>query len=195
MNEEKELSGEERLQLINRMIHEGKNYYNESGLVPLIGGFSVVLCSLLAYFSVKSFHIPFSPFLLLILIYPLQVYFSLKQEKKKAAKTFTDEAIDHVWAGFYLTIIIVAVTSIFINTGYYVFSLCLFLGGLTSLITALIVKVRLLIFLSLLTLLIASVSLRFQNENIYLLLALASITVWIIPGFMMNAYQKKSQHG
>jgi len=54
---------------------------------------------------------------------------------------------------------------------------------------------RTLILLALLTLIIARLSLRIQNENCYLLLALASIIVWIIPGFIMNAYLKKAQHG
>ena len=193
MNEEIDLTGEERLQLINRMVQEGKKYYNESGLVPLIGGFSVIVCSLLAYFAAKTFYFPFNPFLLLIPVYPLQVFLSHKQEKKKLAKTFTDEAIDHVWAGFYITIIIVAIAANIVSIGFYAYSLCMFLAGLTSLITALIVKDRKLIVLAVLTLIIASVSLKFQNENCYLLLALAAVLVWVIPGFMMNAYLKKAQ--
>ena len=62
--EEKQLSNEESLQLINRMIYQAKGYFHESGLSALIYGFSILICSLLAFFREKEMlFFPFNPFL------------------------------------------------------------------------------------------------------------------------------------
>jgi hypothetical protein len=42
--EEKQLSGEESIQLITRMISQAKNYYYESGLSALLWGFTNLIC-------------------------------------------------------------------------------------------------------------------------------------------------------
>src|SRR5689334_16704124 len=104
MEEEKKLSGEESLQLITRMIYEAKGYYRESGIGGLMYGFSVLLCSVLAYLREEDIiNLPFHPFYLMIPVFFVEGWVHFKEEKKKAAKTFTDEAIDYVWMGFFLS--------------------------------------------------------------------------------------------
>ncbi|MEJ7683804.1 MAG: hypothetical protein WKG06_39280 [Segetibacter sp.] len=103
MNEsEKELTGEESLKLINRMIYEAKGYFYESGIGALVWGFSILLCSLLTYaIDVRIITFPFAPFYLLVPVFFVQAWIQMKENKKKKAKTFTDEAIDYVWTGFF----------------------------------------------------------------------------------------------
>lgn len=195
MQEEKQLSERESLELINRMIHEGKNYFRESGISALIGGFSVVVCSLLAYFMTKGLSFPFNPFYLLIIAFLLQVYFSLKEEKKKEAKTFTDAAIDYIWMGFCIAVLIVVVTGTIKELGYMIVSIVLLLMSFASFFTSMIAKYRFMIFASIVCWILTAASFLLLNENSYLLLAAASILVWVVLGFMMNAYLKKLQHG
>ena len=64
--EEKQLTEKESLALINQMIHEGKNYFQESGAGPIAGGIGVVISSLLAYAVAKGASFPFNPFYLVI---------------------------------------------------------------------------------------------------------------------------------
>lgn len=192
---EENLSEQESLELINRMIHEGKNYFDESGTGPLIGGFSVLICSLLAYLSSKGWHFPFHPFYLLIPAFILQTYFWKKTEQQKKAKTFTDEAIDRVWGGFYISAAIVVVAGILSGIEYIIIPVCLFLSALAAFCTGMMAKFRYHIFTAVACWCLAAASLFFLNENSYLLLAVAAIIVWIIPGFMMNAYLKKLHYG
>src|ERR1044072_990473 len=103
--EEKELSGEESFKLINRMIYEAKGYFYESGISALVYGFSILICTALTYFDDKKIiSFPFAPFYLMIPVFFIQAYIQLKENKKKKAKTFTDEAIDFVWSGFFLSV-------------------------------------------------------------------------------------------
>jgi len=194
MEEEKQFSEKESLELIKRMIYEGKNYFHESGIASLIGGFGVVIYSLLAYFIARGLSFPFNPFYLLIITFTFQIYFSLKEEKKKEAKTFTDEAIDYVWLGFFISVIIIVIAGSLAHIGYMMISVCLFLNALAAFFTGMITKFPYLIFASIVSWLLAAASFFLLNENSFLLLALAAILVWIIPGFMLNAYLKKLQH-
>src|SRR5256885_9753000 len=99
--EEKEMTGQESFQLINRMIYEAKGYYYENGIAALVYGFSIFFFSILAFMIEKKiFTFPFHPFYMLIPVFFVQSWIQYKQEKKKKAKTFTDEAIDYVWTGF-----------------------------------------------------------------------------------------------
>ncbi|CAN5126950.1 hypothetical protein BH11BAC6_BH11BAC6_17500 [soil metagenome] len=49
MENEKQLSEKESLQLINRMINEAKGYFHESGFAALVYGFTILLCSILCH--------------------------------------------------------------------------------------------------------------------------------------------------
>ncbi len=185
--EEKEMTGQESFQLINRMIYEAKGYFYENGLSPLVYGFSVLICSVLSFIMARGImRLPFHPFYLLIPVFFVQSWIHYLQDKKKKAKTFTDEAIDYVWTGFFLASII-SLAALFAGLGYITISVILFLNAFASFMTGMISKFRYLIVTSVIVLLIAACSFFMLNENIYLLLAVVAIMVWIIPGFMLRA--------
>lgn len=188
--EEKEMTGQESFQLINRMIYEAKGYYYENGLSALVYGFSALICSVLSFIMVKGIiRFPFHPFYIWIPLFFIQSWIHYSQDKKKQAKTFTDEAIDHVWTGFFLSSI-VSLSALFAGLGYLVISIILFLNAFATFLTGMITKFRYLIVTSVVVLLLAAGSFFMLNENIYLLLAVAAIMVWIIPGFMLRAMFK-----
>lgn len=189
--EEKEISGEESLRLINEMIYEAKGYFYESGISVLVYGFSGLICSVLSYLrEAEILKIPFNPFYLFIPVFFAQTFIQLKEEKKKKAKTYTDSAIDSVWIGFFLSVI-AALTGNFANAGYIIVTIVLFLVGFAAFLTGALAKFRYNMFAGIMCFVLAAISFFMLNENIYLLLASASILVWIIPGFMMRAYFKK----
>lgn len=196
MNEsEKELTSEESLKLINRMILEAKGYFHESGMSALIWGFSILLCSLIAYaIDTDAFNFPFPPFYMLVPVFFVQAWISIKENKKKKAKTFTDETIDYVWTGYFLSAI-AACSASFAGITYMAVTIVLFLTGFATFLTGMIAKFNYHKIAGVICLLFASVSFFIQNPYIYLLLALTAIMVWIIPGFILNITFKKQQYG
>ena len=118
--EEKNLSGEESLKLINRMIYEAKGYFHESGLSGIIYGVSIFICCVLAWlFEKGTIDFPFHPLLLMTPVFFIQGWVQYKEEKKKKAKTFTDEAIDYVWLAYFLSVF-AALCGNFVNAGYII---------------------------------------------------------------------------
>ncbi|HVX48542.1 MAG TPA: hypothetical protein VHB48_00240 [Chitinophagaceae bacterium] len=195
MHEEKELTGEESLKLISRMINEARGYFYESGLGALVYGFAAVICCILSYFSeTGKINFPFHPFYLMAPVFVLQGFIQYREEKKKKAKTFTDEAIDYVWTGFFIAIL-AAMCAGFAGIHYVQISFVIILAGLASFLTGTLSKMRYLVVCSFVCWAAGIFSFFLQNPNIYLVLAFVAALIWIVPGFILNAYFKKQQHG
>jgi hypothetical protein len=191
MEQEENFSEKESLQLINRMIHEAKGYYYESGMAALVYGFSILLCSALSWLTAKGMiAFPFQPFYLLIPVFFVQSFIQMREERKKKAKTFTDEAIDYVWMGYFLAVFTTCCAA-FAGFGYIIVSIVLILTGLATFLTGMISKFRYHTFVSFAIWIIAAISFFFQNETAYILLAASSILTWIIPGFILNSVFRK----
>jgi hypothetical protein len=189
--EEKKISEQESLQLISRMIYEAKGYYYENGMAALVYGFSILLCSALTFMMEKKFiSFPFHPFYILIPIFLIQTRIQYKLEKKKKAKTFTDEAIDYVWIGFFLASI-ASFSAVFAGLGYVSIIIIFFLMAFACFLTGMLSKFRYHVVCSIVCLIVGAVSFFIQNENIYLLLAAIAILVWVIPGFILRSKFKE----
>jgi hypothetical protein len=192
--QEKQLSERESLELINRMIHEAKGYFYESGIAALVYGFTILVCSILTYLMEKKFiTFPFHPFYILVPVFFVQAWIQYKEERKKKAKTFTDEAIDYVWIGFFLSAI-AAFCANFAGLGYITITIILFLSAFATFLTGMIAKFRYNIICSIVCWIVAAISFFMLNPNIYLLLGTVAILAWIVPGFILNATFKKLQH-
>lgn len=162
--EEKELSNEESLRLINRMIYEAKGYFYESGIGALVYGFSILLCTSSTYPDDKGIiRFPFVPFYLMVPVFFIQAWIQLKENKKKQAKTFTDEAIDFVWTGFFLSVI-ASLAGVFAGAGYIIITIILFLMGFAAFLTGAIAKFKYDIVCGIVCLLMAAFSFFIQNE-------------------------------
>ena len=192
--EEKQLSNEESLKLINRMIYEAKGYFYESGISGLVYGFSITICSLLTYFREKEMlAFQFDPFYLMTPIFFLQGWIQYKEEKKKKAKTYIDESIDYVWLGYFLSVF-AALCGNFANAGYIIITIILFLTAFAAFLTGMLTKFRYHVICGIISMLIAIVSFFMQDVDIYLLLAIMAVMVWLIPGFILRAHFKKQHH-
>jgi hypothetical protein len=194
MQEEKIMTEQESLNLISRMIYEAKGYYYESGLSWLVYGFSVLICSVLSYMrDEKIIEFPFHPFYILVPVFFVLGWMQWKEEKKKKAKTFTDEAIDYVWLGFMLSSL-VAFAAGFAGLYYISIAIILVLIAFATFLTGMISKFKYHIVCSFISWILAIISFFMLNPYIYFLLAANAVLVWIIPGFMLRAHFKKLQH-
>jgi hypothetical protein len=191
MPEEKQLTEQESLQLIGRMIYQAKNYYYESGLGGLLYGFSVLVCSGLAYLrDTQVIAFPFQPFYLFIPVFFAQAWLQWNEEKKKKAKTFTDEAVDYVWMGFFISAL-AAWCGAFAGLQYSIVSIIIFLMAFAAYVTGSLTKFRYHIVAAFICWALAIASFFMQDPGVYLLLATAAVLVWIVPGFILNAHFRK----
>src|SRR3989442_13302254 len=103
--EEESLSHEQSMELITKMINQGKNYYYESGFGSLLWGFTNLICFILAYLeNALKFRFPVTPFVLLLVALVIQLYYDRKESRKRKAWTYTEEALHYIWITFGIAI-------------------------------------------------------------------------------------------
>jgi hypothetical protein len=194
MDEEKQLSEEESLKLITQTIHEAQGYFYESGKGPLTYGFSIIVYSVLTYVREENiFAFPFHPFYLLIPVIFIQAWIQVKEEKKKKAKTFTDQTIDYVWLGFFISAL-AAWCANFAGLEYTAVAIILFVTAMATFLTGMVAKFKYSIIAGCICWLVAILSFFLLTPAIYLLLGATAVLVWVIPGFILRFYFKKLQH-
>jgi len=195
MQQEEQLSGEESLNLINRMIQEAKGYSYETGLAAIIYGFTAIVCSGLSFLREKEIiQFPFHPFYLMVPVFFIQSWVQYREEKKKLAKTFTDEAIDYIWIGFFLCVL-AALCAGFAGIHYIQISFIIIVAALAAFLTGMVSKMRYMIVSGFICWALGIISFFVLNPYIYLLLTAVAIVIYVVPGFLLNAYFKKQQHG
>ena len=93
--EEKTLSEKESLELITTMINKAKNSYHEKGIGPILWGSIITICSLITFFRLQyNFELPFDIWLLTLIALIPQLFFSIRDRKKRKTKSYNDDAMD-----------------------------------------------------------------------------------------------------
>ena len=95
---------------------------------------------LLTWLIVGLMNFPFSPFYLMVPVFFMQAFIQVREDKKKKVKTFTDEAIDYVWIGFFLASF-GAFCGFFAGESYSIITIIIFLSGMAAYITGAISKI------------------------------------------------------
>jgi hypothetical protein len=187
--EEKQLSGEESLRLITRMISQAKNYYYESGLSALLWGFTNLVCFILAYLvdTVKGFNLPFNPFYLMGITFILQFYYDRKEAKFKGTKSYLDDAHTYVWVAFGICVLILTIVGAITNIGYIVLPLLLLFFGMPTFISGCISKFKPFIIGGIFCWILSIIAFLYKSEESLLLVAAGAGIAWIIPGFILRA--------
>lgn len=187
--EEKQLSGEESLQLITSMISQAKNYYYESGMGCLLWGFTNLICFTLEYFreTVNGFKLPFSPFYLMVITFILQLYYDRKEAKFKGTKSFIDEVHIYVWSAFGICVLILTIVGAIADIGYIVLPVLLLFFGMPTFITGCIKKFKPFIIGAIFCWILSIISFLYKGNESLLMVAAGSGLAWIVPGFILRA--------
>lgn len=195
--EEKELSYEESLKLINNMIGKAKKSYVTKGIAAIVWGALIVICSLVTWAEIQfKSDIGFDVFILLILAIVPQVYFSAKEKRSKKFVSFEEGTAGYVWMAFGIAIFITS----FYNSKYGTSessTLIMILYGIPTFITGGMVKFRPMIIGGIICWALSIVSVYTPVKIDMLLMACCGLFAWLIPGIILwNRYQKsKLQHG
>jgi len=196
--QEEQFSGDESLRLIQSMINKAKNQFSENGHLYLIWGWVVLVCSItqfvLLYFYQyeKSYLVWFACWGAFI----YQAIYIYRREKKKYVRTYTDEIIAYVWVAFVILMVLFGFHfGKVLGDDYYKFISPGFLAlyGLPTFLSGAILRFRPLVIGGICCWVLSAISAFVNNDFQLLLLGLAVIIAWIIPGYILqNKYRKQS---
>ena len=194
--EEKQLSGQESLALINQMISKAKNEITDNGFGWLLWGAMIFLASITTY-VVLEFDLNMSPFIgwnvFGLIAIPLMVYNLIRHKRTLKTRTYVDELLYIIDIGFTICIFVIILSmniSVDANEGFGYF---LMVYGFLMLIQGSAIRFRPL-FIGAIINWAGSLAIFFNKEFKYdmLITAAAVFIGYIIPGLMLrNQYRKR----
>lgn len=206
--EEKQLTEQESLQLIQQMISRAKNNFVDTGIGPILWGAVITLCSLVQYCIIQfSWKLPFDIWLLALVAIIPQILISVRERRERKAKGWDDDIMGYVWLCFGVGIFVVN----FINnvaadtlhpiindyrelTGktdapsFWTFgtSYLLFVYGYPTIVTGAARKFRLMTIGGIVCWVAALISAFSETKVDFLLMALSATLAWLIPGIVLR---------
>ncbi len=194
--EQQELSTRDSLQLIEQMINKAQNRFSENGHLYLLWGWVVLICSITSFVAIYFYNNAKVLMYVWMLTIPTVVYqmvYLARVKKNTSVRTYTDEINSYVWLVFVIMGFLVGI--IIGRSGYpQLFNpLILMLYGMPTFLSGVILKFTPLRMGAISCWILALVSVFIPYQFSFLLLAVAVITTWIIPGYLLRS-RFKTQH-
>ncbi|MBP9099207.1 MAG: hypothetical protein KBF74_10360 [Ferruginibacter sp.] len=220
--EEKELNEQESLSLISEMIQKAKSSFHESGTSAILWGSVVAFCGLVSFMQAQfSFNIGFNVWLLIFVAVIPQVYITIREKKKKFVKSHQAAATDNVWLVYAISLVAVLLyqnivpsvsNKLVLNDGiqllqknietgemknFYFFipgmaSIYLIIYAFPTIATGLINKFKPMIWGAVVCYALFVISLYTSFKYDMLMLGLAGIANWLIPGLILRDRYNKN---
>ena len=185
---EQPLNEQTSLLLIESMINKAKNRFSESGTLYLIWGIVIFVCSITQFIATYFYNYSEVYYIWyltwLVLIY--QVYFLARKKKREKVKTYTDEILGYVWICF-IVCLVMLVFIVLYNKAYLLVNPAILVAyAIPTFLSGAILKVRSLFLGGICCWILALSTVFIPAEFHILLIAVAVLVAWIVPGIHMR---------
>ena len=188
------LSASDSLKLIESMIHQAQNRFTENGTLYLLWGWTIFLCSLVQYFSLKftSFSNASLIWLLVVFVMLYQIFYLSKKRKTDKVTTYSDEIIGYVWMtfGICMGLLIIIMNKLHIWMLFYPFIFLFY--GIPTFLSGAIMRFKPLMFGGICCWILSIAASFITSIEVILLLVPAVLFGWIIPGYLLRARFKSA---
>ncbi|RYZ54393.1 MAG: hypothetical protein EOP49_05285 [Sphingobacteriales bacterium] len=221
--EEKHISEQESLRLIQEMIGKAKSHFHESGASSMLWGTVIGVCGLVSFAEQQwNFSIGFDIWILTLAAIIPGVWFNIRESKRRMVKTHQEVATNMVWNVFGISIVCLVLYGNIIpgvserlfasehiellsrntltgETTHYrpstlsLSSIFLVIYAFPTLATGLITKFRPMTIGAVLCYCFFIASLFTSFKYDMLLSGLAGIGNWLIPGLILNSRYRKAK--
>jgi hypothetical protein len=197
MTNDEDFTHTDSLAVIQTMINKAKDQFSENGHLYLLWGWVILICSI-GHFTLTNFFAYKDASLIWMLSWVAviyQTYYLWKQGKKRKVKTYTDDVIGWIWISFVILMFLFGfLFARALGPEYYKFMNVGFLAlyGMPTFLSGITLRFRPLIIGGVSCWLLSVIAGFVPFEYHLLLLALAVIVAWIIPGYALRARYKKT---
>jgi len=199
MNEEN-FDPKQSLLLIESMINRAKDKFAEDGSMYLLWGWVVFVCSLTQFVLMHFFKYPYHYVVWfaswIIVIY--QLVYIRKKIRRRRVRTYTGYILGYVWLTFVIVIFLLAFLIGRLTEGDYymhISPILLTIYGIPIFLSGIILRFKPLVIGGIGCWVLSIVAMLIENYDYqFLLIPLAMIIAWIIPGYLLRAkYKLQSQ--
>lgn len=190
--EDKELSPQESLNLIQAMISKARKRYSDNGYYFLLWGWITAIASLFHFFTATytDFEYPFAGWSLTFVGAVLSVIKSNKQKRKAQVTDYTDKLYGWLWLSLGL-----AMFTIIFNgdrLGWNTVPFILLLAGVGTNVSGAMMGFRPLQFGAIVFWLLSFVAFRVEENYQMLLMATGVAFGYLLPGYLLKKNYSKN---
>lgn len=189
--EDKELSPQESLDLINSMIGKARERYTNNSFYFLLWGWLVILGSVLHYWFAKEAIIedPQMAWAIMPVGAVISIIHGIKQDKKATVTHYTDKLYGWLWMSIGVSMVIIIVNGQYLN--FQIIPLILMVAGIGTFVSGSMMKVGILRFGAICLWVGSFAAFQFQELDQLPINALAIAIGYLLPGYVMKAKNKK----
>ena len=186
--QEAELSPQESLLIIDSMISKARNRFSENGFMYLLWGWLIFICAVGQFALIKLNWFAHPEIIWastwLAVIYQV-IYFSFRK-KKENVKTYSDGIISSIWISFGICMFVLVFIMNRYNVWPVVYPLILMMYGIPTFLSGTVMQFKPLKRGGIICWALALTATFVSPLYMLLLLALAVVVAWIIPGYLLR---------
>jgi hypothetical protein len=178
------------------MINKARNRFSENGHLYLVWGWSIMIITILQ-FVMAQYHWHDQPnmvWMLTLLPFAYMMIYLRRRVKRQTVRTYTDEIIGYVWMVFSVLMFLSGFT---LGSGRVLFAaypLALALYGMPTFLSGTILRFKPLVAGGIGCWLLCVAAAFTPHQYHILMLSLAVLVAWIIPGYWLQHKYKISQN-
>ena len=181
-------SPKESLLLIDSMINQAKNRFNENGFLYLLWGWLILICSVGHFILLKLqlFKHPEVIWASCWLAVIFQIIYLARRKKKEAVKTYSENIIGYIWVSFGICMFVLSFILGKSQGWQNLYSLFLMMYGTPTFLSGVVMQFKPLKIGGIFCWILAVVSTFILPVYGLLLLSAAMIAAWIVPGYLLR---------
>ena len=181
-------SPKDSLLLIDSMINQAKNRFTENGFLYLLWGWVIFVCAIFHFTAIKLnlFKNPEMVWMITWAVVVFQIIYLVKAKKKEKVKTYSDGIIDAIWICFGVCMFVLTIVMGRLNLWMYMNSLVLLFYSIPTFLSGFVMRFTPLKLGGVACWLLAIASTFVTSVYHLLLIAMAVLIAWIIPGYLLR---------
>jgi hypothetical protein len=176
------------LLLIESMIRTAKNRFSDNGHLYLLWGWVVLICSV-GHFAAIQWNLFGHPEWIWGLTWVALLYqtvYLIRLKKKIRVSTYTDDILKAIWLVFVGCGLLLAVVVGRLGDWNTMYPLILMLYGIPTILSGTVLRFKPLVWGGIICWMLCMVSVFLPLRYNLLMVSLAVIAAWIIPGYIMK---------
>lgn len=193
--EDRDFSPRESLQLIQSMIETTKHSISDKSHYFLLWGWAVFTGCVLQYWLKVIMDYPkhYYAWLVTPVALAINFYFVFRDKKKEKVQTYIGEAFKYLWIAIGCAFMVLAF--LFSDIGWqYCYPFYILFYAIGTYVSGSLIKFKPLVIGGIACFPLAAITGNFSFDNQILLLALAIMISYIIPGYLLRLQFKKQQN-
>lgn len=195
MEDVNKLSQKESLDLITAMIHKARDRFSENGLLYILWGWLVLICSAVHFISLYFFNYTEGYFIWFLTwgAFIFQIVYLRRKRKQRTFTNYSDAIRGSVWLVFVICAALLVFILIRAKAFYAINPVILVMYGMPTFLSGIILRFKSLQLGAICCWILSVFAIFADYEFQLLFIAIAVIVAWLVPGYLLKSKYKSEK--